>query len=140
MGHRTFPRRWAAPLAVALAPALVLGACGDDDDGDAATFCDRLVDLTENDPFASLGDAATASQMEAAMTALRARAEELVDVAPEVARGATTDYRDAVVAVDDLLAEAGYSPARLDVGRYQAASKDYAAAAVRLERHLTAEC
>ncbi len=137
MGRRTIPHLSAAALAASL---LVAGACSGDDEGDAAEFCQRLERLTENDPFAAFGDTATEAEMEDAMTALRDRAEELVEVAPEEARGAATDYRDAVVAVDDLLADAGYGPTSVDVDEYRDQSQAYAEAAVRLERYLTAEC
>lgn len=128
-----------AALAAAVA-ALGLAACGDDGgDGDQALFCERLERLTENDPFVAFGARATEAEMETAFAALRARADELDEVAPPSARSAAAAYRDAVERLDELLAEAGYGP-DVDVRAYREAQTTYVEASVRLERYLTAEC
>jgi hypothetical protein len=131
-------------LAALLAGALVSGAgltgCGDDSgDGDPAAFCQRLDRLTENDPFQAFGDTATKTEMQEAFTALKARADELVEVAPAAAQAAATDYRDAVLGLDELLAGAGYGT-DVDVRAYREQQTAYVEAAQRLERYLTAEC
>ena len=128
-----------------LAPLLlVLGllgpaACGDDDDGDPAAFCERLDRLTSNDPFAAFGDRATTAEIELAFTALVERVDELVEVAPPDARAAARDLRDATVALDELLAEAGYGT-DVDPRAYREQQERYGEAATRLERYLTAIC
>jgi len=131
--------RLAALVVTALA-ALGTAACGDDgSSADPDAFCERLDRLTQNDPFAALGPAATEAEMEAAFAALRQRAGELVDVAPDDVRAVAADYRDAVERLDALLADAGYGP-DVDVRAYRAAQTDYVQAATRLERYLEAEC
>lgn len=131
-------------VAVLAVAAVVAGAasagCGDDSShGDQATFCQRLDRLTENDPFQAFGDTATEAEMQEAFTALKARADELVEVAPDAAEAAATDYRDAVLGLDGLLADAGYG-ADVDVRAYREQQTAYVEAAQRLERYLTAEC
>jgi hypothetical protein len=133
------PRRTRLVTAL-LVVALAGTGCGDHGrDGDQAAFCQRLDGLTENDPFQAFGDTATEAQMQEAFTALKARADELVEVAPDTARGAATDYRDAVQGLDALLAEAGYGT-DVDVRAYREQQMAYVEAAQRLERYLTAEC
>jgi hypothetical protein len=127
-------------LLIVLLVTLGLSGCGDDgEDGDEAAFCEELDRLTENDPFLAFGDTATEAEMEEAFTALRERAEELAELAPEAARGAATDYRDAVVGLDDLLAEAGYGT-DVDPVAYQSEQVRYVEAAQRLERYLDTDC
>lgn len=130
--------------AMAAAVVLVVGGglvgCGDDDDGgDQAAFCERLGRLTENDPFVAFGATATEAEVQTAFEALLARAEELDEVAPPAVQAAAGDYLDAVVRLDDLLAEAGYGP-DVDVRAYREAQTAYVEASVRLERYLTTEC
>ncbi|MFP5254984.1 MAG: hypothetical protein ACLGI8_03945 [Acidimicrobiia bacterium] len=134
--HRTTAMAALVGLALGAAPA----ACGDDGGaGDQAAFCERLERLTENDPFVAFGATATEDEMESAFVALRARAEELDEVAPPAAQAAAADYLDAVERLDELLAEAGYGP-DVDVRAYRAAQTDYVEASLRLERHLSSEC
>jgi len=126
-------------LAVVVGGAVLASGCGNDDDADPAAFCERLERLTENDPFAAFGDTASEAEMEAAFAALTERAEELVEVAPDDAEAAATDYRDAAVALDELLAGAGYG-IDVDVREYREQQLAYTEAAQRLERYLTTGC
>lgn len=129
-------------LAGVLAGATVFGVGGCGSDGptaDPELFCQRLDRLASNDPFDAFGDVATPDQVETAFAALRERAAELVEVAPERARSAADEYRAAVIAIDDLLRGAGYSSS-VDPQAYQPLQLDYIEAAQRLERFLEAEC
>ncbi|MGV3760496.1 MAG: hypothetical protein ACO1PW_13295 [Actinomycetota bacterium] len=127
-------------VALAAVIALALAACGDDGgDGDQALFCERLERLTENDPFVAFGATATEAEMETAFAALRARAEELDEVAPPPARSAAAAYLEAVERLDELLAEAGYGT-DVDVRAYREAQTAYVESSLRLERYLTTEC
>lgn len=127
--------------ALSFAAAVVAG-CGDGGpgDGDGALFCERLDRLTTNDPFATFGDTASARDIETAFTALVARADELVDVAPPDVRAAAADYADAARALDAMLADAGYLPSVADPGAYRDEQAAYTEAAARLERYLESEC
>ncbi len=130
-------------LALLLTALLVVAACGDDDAseaGDAATFCSRLDRLTRNDPFEAFGERATATEIEAAFTALVARAGELLDAAPGEARAAARDYAEAARGLDSLLAGAAYDGAVVDQRAYREQQVRYVAAAARLERYLDSEC
>jgi hypothetical protein len=123
--------------------SLLLTACGDDGPSDAeraATFCERLERLTRNDPFAAFGDRATAEEVQAAFTALVARAEELLDGAPDEARAAARDYADAAEGLDSVLAGAAYDGTAVDQRAYREHQTAYVAAATRLERYLDSEC
>jgi hypothetical protein len=132
----------ALALVVILSAAGGLAGCGGDGsgEGDQAQFCERLDRLTGNDPFQAFGDTASPADIEAAFQALTARAGELVDVAPEAARGAAHDYADAAEALDGLLDDAGYVGADVDVAAYQEQQRAYVEAARRLERYLSSEC
>jgi hypothetical protein len=131
-------------LLVLLVGAAALAAgCGDDEPSDgerAAAFCERLDRLTTNDPFAAFGDRATAGEVQAAFEALVARADGLLDTAPDEARAAARDYADAAHGLDSLLAGAAYDGAAVDVREYRDEQLRYVEAATRLERHLTSEC
>jgi len=118
---------------------LAVGGCGGDGGGDAARFCEQLDRLAENDPFLAFGDTASEAEMEEAFTALRQRAEELEEAAPDGARGAAADYRDAVVGLDEILADAGYGT-DVDLRAYREQQTAYVAAAQRLERYLESDC
>lgn len=129
------------PAALLLLAALLFGcADGGDGEGDAARFCQRLDQLTSNDPFRAFGDTASAAEIEAAFAALIERADALVDLAPRDARPAARDYAEASVELDALLADAGYVGAGVDVLAYQEEQIAYAEAAQRLERYLESEC
>lgn len=135
MGRRSARRAGLALAAVALG----LAACSSASEGDQAAFCERLDRLQRNDPFEAFGDQATPAEIEIAFTALRDRAQELLDVAPQDVRAAARDYRDAVRALDDLLAGAAYGT-DVDAAAYREQQVAYTEAAQRLERYLRAEC
>jgi hypothetical protein len=119
----------------------LLAGCGDDGpEPDQAAFCERLGRLTENDPFLAFGDTATPAEIEEGFEALVTRADELLEVAPEDVRPATRRYRDAAVAMDELMAEAGYDGARLDARDYREEEVTYTEAADLLLRYLEVEC
>jgi hypothetical protein len=119
----------------------LLAACGDDaPEADQATFCRRLDRLTGNDPFLAFGETATTDEIEEGFQALVARADELVEVAPEEVQPAAGAYRDAAVAMDELMADAGYDGARLDVRAYHEEEETYVEAGARLLRYLESEC
>ena len=120
---------------------MVAAACGDGGaSADPEVFCDRLDRLTRNDPFLAFGATATPAEIEEGFEALVARAEELVEVAPEDVRPAAQTYRDAAVAMDELMADAGYDGARLDARAYRDEEVAYTEAADRLLRYLESEC
>ena len=131
-------RLWTA----AGATLLVVSACsgGGSSGADAKLFCTRLDRLTRNDPFRAFGDRATAKEIETAFTALVQRAHELVEVAPDEARGSARDYADAAKELDSLMAGAAYEGDAVDARAYRAAQTDYIAAANTLQRYLDAEC
>jgi hypothetical protein len=119
-----------------------LAGCGDDQpaDGDPVAFCERLDRLTTNDPFLAFGDVATAADIEAAFSALVARADELVEVAPPEPRGAALDFAEAAAALDSLMAGAAYDSAALDARAYRDEQLAYAAASDRLLRYFESSC
>ena len=124
-------------------PVVLVAACGDDGPSGperAVTFCERLDRLAGNDPFAAFGEQATSAEVAAAFEALVARADELVEVAPEEASAAARDYAESATALDSLLRGAGYDGTRVDVRTYREQQTRYAEAARRLERHLESEC
>lgn len=124
-----------------LAVALLLAGCGGDGGTvDAAAFCDRLDRLTQNDPFLAFGDTATPAEIEQAFGALVERAGELLEAAPDEARGAARDYAEAASALDSLMAGAGYDGALVDARAYRAEQLTYSEAADRLLRYLDAQC
>jgi hypothetical protein len=127
-------------LVVALVVAAAACGGGGDGDGDPAAFCDRLDRLTRNDPFLAFGDTATPGEIEQGFAALADRADELVDVAPPEARGATRDLADAVDDMASLMDAAGFDGEALDARAYRDAQVTYAEASDRLLRYLDAEC
>jgi hypothetical protein len=126
---------------VILAATLLLVACGGDgDEADPALFCQRLDRLTENDPFRAFGDTASAAEIEEGFDALVARAEELVDVAPDDARPAARAFAESASTMRDVLDEAGFDPSTLDTRAYRDAQLIYTEASDRLLRYLDTEC
>ena len=126
-------------LAAALLVLLV--ACGGDDgDGDAAAFCERLDRLSTNDPFAALGSSATGAEVRVAFQALVERAKELVGEAPPEPRPAAERYEQAAVELESLLAGAGYDGSRVDTAAYRQAQLDYLDAADDLLRYFERGC
>jgi hypothetical protein len=123
-------------------PVLALGAasCGGGSSVDARAFCQRLDRLTRNDPFLVFGDRATPKEIETAFTALVARADELLEVAPDEVRAAARDYAEAAKGLDDLLAGAAYDGDEVDARAYRDQQVDYTEAASRLERYLDSDC
>jgi hypothetical protein len=121
---------------------LAIGAasCGGGSSPDARTFCQRLDRLTANDPFQAFGDRATETEVEAAFTALVARAKELLEVAPDDVRAAARDYVEAAEGLDDLLAAAAYDGDQVDARAYRDEQLKYTEAASRLERYLDKSC
>jgi hypothetical protein len=124
-----------------LVATLVLVACGGDgDEADPALFCQRLDRLTENDPFLAFGESATAAEIEEGFGALVARAEELVEVAPDDARSAARTFADSATTMEEALREAEFDPSALDTRAYRDAQLTYAEASDRLLRYLESEC
>jgi hypothetical protein len=124
-----------------LAATLLLVACGGDaDDADPALFCQRLDRLTQNDPFLAFGESATSAEIQEGFRALVARAEELVDVAPDDARSTARTFAESANAMADALREAGFDPSALDTRTYRDAQLTYAEASDRLLRYLESEC
>jgi hypothetical protein len=131
----------AAACAIAGVALLVNAGGGDDDPApDPVAFCRSLERLADNDPFEAFGDRATEAEIAAAFDALVARADELLDLAPDEPRGAARDLAETSRRLRDLLADAGGDPAEVDGLAYSDAQARYDEAAGRLERHLTAEC
>ena len=120
---------------------VLVASCGggSGEGADPERFCRLLDRLATNDPFLAFGDTATPDEIGIAFTALRDRAAELVDAAPDDVRPAARRYSEAVAALDDLLAEVDYRT-DVDARAYTAAQLDYVEAAERLERHLDDSC
>jgi hypothetical protein len=131
-----------AAIALLGAVAVVALRAGGDDGPkpDQAAFCQRLDRLTSNDPFAAFGDRATEAEIAQAFDALVARTDELVDLAPDEARGAARDAAEGARRLRDLLAEAGGDADAVDALAYRDAQDRYTAAGDRLERYLSASC
>jgi hypothetical protein len=127
-------------LGILVAMLLLVACGGDGDEADPALFCQRLDRLTENDPFSAFGDSATSAEIEEGFRALVARADELVDVAPEDARAAARAFAESAASMQDVLDEAGFDPSALDARAYRDAQLTYAEASDRLLRYLESEC
>lgn len=118
---------------------VLLGGCGDEDGGDLATFCDAVEDLREDDPFAEL-QVASPSDMRDAFAALAEGVDRIDAAAPDGARTQTQRYADAVDALRDELAGAGYDPTRVDQLRYGQAVAAYSEAATSVSNTADAAC
>lgn len=128
--------RAAAALALA---SLLLAGCGDDGAGDRDEFCAAVADLRANDPFADLA-VASPGEMRDAFAALAAGAERVAAAAPDDVRVQGRRYAEAVGALRDELAGAGYDPTQVDNQRYSAHVDDYTAAATSLGNAADATC
>lgn len=129
---RARPRR-------AIALGLLLGACAADDGGDLARFCAAVEDLRADDPFAEL-DIASPADMRDAFAELAEGVDRIADEAPADARSQADRYVDAVDALRDELAGAGYDPTRVDQLRYGQAVAEYTEAAVSVGNAADANC
>lgn len=123
---------------VLLAAALGIAACGDDG-GDLESFCEAVVALREDDPFADL-PLATPGEMRDAFDALAGAADRIADDAPGDVEVNAERYRAAVEALRDELAGGGYDPTRVDNRRYADAVEEYTAAAGSLDNAADARC
>ncbi len=124
-----------------LTAALLLAACGGDGErADPAAFCERLDRLTENDPFRTFGDTATSAEIEQGFRALVERADELLEVAPDEARGAARDFADSAGTMEAVMEAAAFDPEALDQRAYRDAQLSYNEASDRLLRYLDTEC
>lgn len=130
--------RWAS-VALVAAALLGLAACGDDAGGDRTTFCAAVEALRSEDPFAEL-EVASPGQMRDAFEALADGADRIAGAAPGEVSVQADRYRDAVGALRDELAGAGYDPTRMDGRRYARAVADYTEAADSLDNAADARC
>lgn len=124
--------------AVALLGVL-LGACGEDDDGDLAAFCEAVEDLRQDDPFADL-DVASPGEMRDAFAELAHGVDRIAGAAPPEARTQARRYADAVQSLRDELAGAAYDPTRVDQLRYGQAVAAYSEAATSVGNTADANC
>ncbi len=126
--------------AAAVVASVLLAACGGrGDTGDLATFCQAVDDLREDDPFADL-PIASPEDMRDAFAELAAGVDRIADAAPTQARTQAERYRDAVDALRDELAGAGYDPTRVDQLRYGQAVAAYGEAATSVRNTADASC
>ena len=133
--------RWAAQkLGCSLVlVGLLTSACGDDDAGDLASFCAAVDDLRAGDPFAEL-EIASPADMRDAFAELAEGVDRIADVAPPDVRPQALRYADAVDALRDELAGAGYDPTRVDQLRYGQAVAAYTRAAISVSNSADANC
>lgn len=128
-----------AVAALVVAGALALAGCGDGGGGDEATFCAAIEALRADAPFAELA-VATPAEMRDAFDALTTGAGRIAAAASGDVAVPADRYRDAVDAVRDELAGAGYDPTRVDNRRYARAVEEYSAAADSLDNAADARC
>lgn len=115
------------------------GACGGDDAGDLASFCAAVEDLRDDDPFAEL-QIASPADMRDAFAELADGVDRIAEAAPDEARTQAERYADAVDALRDELAGAGYDPTRVDQLRYGQAVAAYGEAATSVSNTADAVC
>ena len=131
----------AAVVLLGIGGLVVYSAGGSDGPAsDPTEFCRRLDRLTSNDPFAAFGDRATKAEIGQAFDVLVARTDELVDLAPDEARGAARNAAESARELRDLLAAADGDASRVDPLMYRDAQTRYTEAGDRLERYLASEC
>jgi hypothetical protein len=127
-------------VALVTVALLVLGGCGDGDDGgDLGAFCDAVDRLERNDPFAEL-DIASPGEMAAAFDQLSEGAGRIADQAPPAARSQARSYEASVEDLVDQLRGAGFDPTQVDALAYREAAADYQAAAVAVENAAGSLC
>lgn len=117
---------------------LLLGACGEDE-GDLTRFCEAVEDLRADDPFADL-EIASPGEMRDAFVELAEGVDRIADVAPQEIGSQADRYADAVEALRDELAGAGYDPTRVDKLRYGQAVAAYTEAATSVGNAADASC
>ena len=118
---------------------LVLSGCSDGDEGDLASFCAAVSDLEENDPFAEL-QIASPGEMRDAFAELADGVDRIAQTAPDEVRTQAQRYADAVEALRDELAGAGYDPTRVDQMPYGQAVAAYTEGAVSVSNAADALC
>ena len=126
-------------LAAAVVLSLPVGGCGDEADGDLASFCAAVDRLSADDPFEGL-DVASPQEMRAAFDELRRGVDAIADAAPDDLEGRANRYLDAVDDLIDQLRGAGFDPRQLDTLRYRTATSDYEEAAVSIENAAENAC
>ena len=123
---------------VAVAGALLF-AWGRSDGGDLASFCDAVEDLRADDPFEGL-QVASPTDMRDAFAELAEGVDRIAEAAPADVRSQSQRYADAVDALRDELAGAGYDPTRVDQLRYGQAVAAYTEAATSVGNTADAVC
>ena len=144
--NRSGPR--STPPALLLAAQKLIGAlvlvgllsgCGGDDGGDVAAFCEAVEDLRDDDPFEEL-QVASPGEMRDAFADLADGVDRIADAAPDEVGTQADRYADAVEALRDELAGAGYDPTRVDQLDYGQAVAAYTEAAVSVDNAADALC
>ncbi len=117
----------------------LLSGCGGDGGGDVAAFCEAVVGLRDDDPFEEL-QVASPGEMRDAFAELAAGVDRIADAAPDEVGTQADRYADAVEALRDELAGAGYDPTRVDQLDYGQAVAAYTEAAVSVDNAADALC
>lgn len=118
---------------------VLVAGCGGDGGGDLASFCQAVEDLRRDDPFAEL-QIASPTDMRDAFAELADGVDRIADAAPTDARSQAERYADAVGALRDELAGAGYDPTEVDQLRYGQAVAAYTEAATSVGNTADAAC
>ena len=117
----------------------LLSGCGGGDGGDVAAFCEAVEDLRDDDPFAEL-QIASPGEMRDAFAELAAGVDRIADAAPDEVGTQADRYADAVEALRDELAGAGYDPTGVDQLDYGQAVAAYTEGAVSVDNAADALC